>query len=426
MDNGTYASRVVWILTISTALALFGDTTMYAVLPSQYSVLGLLSLHVGWLLSINRLVRLPLNIVSGWLSDRLGPKLPYILGVALGAFSTVGYGLCNSFWPFMALRALWGVAWALLVVAAFRMILDVTTEQTRGRLTGFYASGSFFGGALGAILGGYLVDLLGFYVAMLLLGAMSSLGFMIALALPQPQPSTPHAYPGEAQAAGLNMRLESWLASLRQLDLRMLAISSLNFSHRFFFAGVFYATFGLYLRNNIGEQMNLGSLIIGIGSLTAVLLFIRNVLTVITAPGLGYLSDRLADRSLVVLLGEILGAAGLGCFALGTSPGLLAAGVLFTATAYGIIPPLVVSWMGDLSRAEGRGLVVGIYQTMGDIGSGLGPLAAYGVLELMDIRLVYAISAAFMALTIPVILGLRRNRGVGTFQHVSGETKGGL
>lgn len=51
---------------------------------------------VGWLLSVNRLVRLPLNVLSGWLADRVGPKTPYVTGIALGVASTAGYGLAHA------------------------------------------------------------------------------------------------------------------------------------------------------------------------------------------------------------------------------------------------------------------------------------------------------------------------------------------
>ena len=33
-------TRVTWTLAVCTALALFGDATMYAVLPSQYDTLS--------------------------------------------------------------------------------------------------------------------------------------------------------------------------------------------------------------------------------------------------------------------------------------------------------------------------------------------------------------------------------------------------
>ena len=35
----------------------------------------------------------------------------------------------------------------LLAVAGYRMVLDVTDERSRGRLTGIYTAGSFFAGA---------------------------------------------------------------------------------------------------------------------------------------------------------------------------------------------------------------------------------------------------------------------------------------
>jgi MFS family permease len=382
---------------------------MYAVLPSQYPLLGLLALHVGWMLSVNRLVRLPLNLVSGWLTDHLGGRGPYIVGIAIGAVSTAGYGLSSDFWVLLAFRAMWGLSWALLVVAALRMILDVTTAHTRGRLVGIYNSGAFMAGSLGALLGGVLTDAIGFHQAMLILGGLTGLGFLGALTLPRAERTAPSI------EAGVRRRSQSLIARLsglrewgRQLDRSILAISVLNFAHRFFFAGIFYGTLGLYLRGTVGEEIRLGTIAVGVASLTAFLLFIQNVLTMLTAPGAGHLSDRLGDRSPVVILGEITGVAGLIWFALGSSMPTIAVGIVLIATVYGVIPPLVMAWMGDLCRADRRGSTVGIYQTMGDLGSGLGPLVAYWLLERAGIHWVYGISAGCLALTVPLVLGIRR------------------
>jgi MFS family permease len=67
-----------------------------------------------------------------------------------------------------------------------------------------------------------------------------------------------------------------------------------------------------------------------------------------------------------------------------------------------------MSWMGDLTRRGGRGTLVGAYQTMGDIGSGLGPLIAYPLMAAIGARPVYLICAALLALTIPLILAARK------------------
>ncbi|MEA3407437.1 MAG: MFS transporter, partial [Chloroflexota bacterium] len=391
--------RVVWTLTLCTALSLVGDATLYAVLPSQYAAAGVTAVQVGWLLSINRLVRLPLNVLSGRLSRRMGPRLPYIAGLATGTLSTLGYSLSRGFWPLLFWRALWGVAWALLVVAAYAMVLDVSTEERRGRFTGIYASFSYFGGALGALLGGFLVDAWGFPRAMFALGALTSLGCLGALTLPRTRHNEENGK--QVSAALLLTRITRWRHTLGAVDSRFWLIWGLNFAHRFFFAGVFYSTLGYYLSQSLEQNVRVAGTIVGIASLTAILLFVRNLITILAGPGLGYLSDYLGDRTRVLLLGEVLGVIGLGCFALRGNLWLIGVGVFMAAIAYGVVPPMLVSWMGDMTpRGERSGVVSG-YQTMGDLGSGLGPLFAYPLMTLFGRRPVYAVSAILLALTIP-------------------------
>lgn len=400
------ALRVVWTLTLCTSLSLLGDSTLYAVLPSHYPAVGIGAVQMGWLLSVNRLVRPPLNMLSGWLSQRLGPRAPYVVGLTIGALSTLGYSLCRGFWPLLAMRALWGVAWALLAVSAYGLMLDVTAENTRGRLAGIYTSISYFGGSLGAMLGGFLVDALGFSRAMLILGTLSTAAGVVALTLPRVhRPRAPRN--GEGVRPTLDGRLRAWGGALRHLDPRLWLILILSFAHRFLFAGVFYSTFGLYLQQTLGDSLQLGAAVIGVASLTGTLLFLRNVVSVLVGPALGYLSDVLGDRTRVLILGETLGMGALTCLALGRAPWVAGVGVLLAAMAYGIVPPMLVSWMGDLTRTGERGVIVGGYQTMGDIGSGLGPLVAYALAASQGLSWAYGLSAALSALTVPLILFTR-------------------
>jgi MFS family permease len=398
--------RIAWTLTLATALALLGDATLYAVLPSSYEKAGVTLVQVGWLLSVNRLVRVPLNLGSGWLSERLGGRVPFILGVGLGALSTVGYGLLRGFWPLLAMRALWGLSWTLLIVAAYSQVLESTNETERGRWTGLYASGSFFGGAIGAVLGGWMVDTLGFQPGMLILGGLTVLGFLGALTLPRRGPAPARSATGST--ASLRQRLMGSWQALRGLDGRLWLILGLIMAHRFFFAGIFYATVGLYLRQALEGGLRLGHVTVGLATLTGALLLARNTLTVLVGPLLGYLSDRLRDRSLVLLLGEAAGVLSLAMLALGDQLWLAALGVALAAVAYGVVPPMLMSWLGDLTRPGERGRLVGAYQTSGDIGSGLGPLVAYAWVASLGTGPVYAICAAALACSIPLILWARR------------------
>lgn len=408
------AARAVWILTICTALALIGDGTIYAVLPSMFPAVGVTALQVGMLLSINRLVRPPLNMLSGWLTTRVDPHWPYMLGLAIGACSTLGYGLVQGFWPLLLLRALWGVAWALLAVSAYAMVLDVTAPEFRGKYAGIYHSMSFFGGAVGALGGGFMADHLGFSRAMIALGLLSASAVILVLFLPRRAlRRSVRSRAVISPSLGLAARLRAALATLRGLDARIWLILGLNFCERLFFAGVFYGTLGYFLAQAMPQGASLGRWTIGVPSLTAILLFARNLLSVLSGPLFGHLSDRLGDRTRVLLLGEACGVAGLLCFAAGESLALIVGGVVLTALAYGTVSPMLVSWMGDLTRRGGRGSIVGAYQTMGDLGSGLGPLAAYPLMALWSPAAVYLLSAALLAGTIPLILWARRRRGQG-------------
>ena len=58
-------------------------------------------------------------------------------------------------------------------------------------------------------------------------------------------------------------------------------------------------------------------------------------------------------------------------------------------------------------RPGERGVMVGSFQTTGDIGSGVGPLAAYALVAVAGIRPTYAVAALALSLTIPLILYVR-------------------
>ena len=86
------ASRQVIVISLITAACLIGDSMLYIVLPICFAQAGLSSLwEVGIILSVNRLVRLPLNPMVGWLyrhiSDRLCGRLCRLASSAL----PVGY-----------------------------------------------------------------------------------------------------------------------------------------------------------------------------------------------------------------------------------------------------------------------------------------------------------------------------------------------
>ena len=113
----------------------------YIVLPVHYQDAGLSSLwEVGIILSMNRLIRLPLNPLVGRLYRVISIRGGILLATLLAAVSTLGYALAESLAVWLLLRAVWGLSWTLLRIGGFFCILDVSDNSTRGYYMGLYLS----------------------------------------------------------------------------------------------------------------------------------------------------------------------------------------------------------------------------------------------------------------------------------------------
>ena len=149
-------------LALAYSLALLGDNMMYVFLPSHPGAAGIAAASLGIVLSANRFVRLAANSLGGLLSDRLGRRRPYLVGMMLALASTTGYLVSDGLWPLLVCRVVWGIAFSLISVGGVAIILDRSRAHDRGRAVGSYQSLLALGALLGFVLSGLLTDLLGY------------------------------------------------------------------------------------------------------------------------------------------------------------------------------------------------------------------------------------------------------------------------
>ena len=119
------------VLVVSGALAasLFGDSMLYAVMPSRPSDWGLSVGLVGVLLSANRLVRLLTNTLAAHLFDRWGSRVPFALAMVFAVITTATYGWATAFWVLLLARLVWGMSWSVLRLGAYWTVLDEATDE---------------------------------------------------------------------------------------------------------------------------------------------------------------------------------------------------------------------------------------------------------------------------------------------------------
>jgi DHA1 family inner membrane transport protein len=396
--------RLLLPLGASMALSLTGDLTMYAVLANQVDVVGISLAAVGVLLAANRLVRIPGNLLAGALNDRHRRRPLYLVGLCLGILSTLSYGMVRGLWPLLAGRMLWGLAWSLINVGGYTMILDRSTAEDRGRMTGLYQMAFMLGLTFSPIVGGTLTDAMGFRSAVRICALISTAGLLLAaVALPETRRPDARSRPGEARFIP-----RQWLRGLhgmaRQADRRMLLAAMIYLVTFFVNGGVLMSTVGLYLGQRWGTSVSLAGVVIGVASLAGVMLALRALLGVVAGPVAGALSDRLPSRWPVVCGGLLLGVVGFLTLALPSGVWTVVLGVALVALSAAGLLTALAAIVGDMARSDRPGTTMGALATAGDIGSATGPLVAYALAAAFDLRWVYLLCAVLLALALVATL----------------------
>lgn len=398
-------ARLLLPLGCAMALSLTGDSTLYAVLPNQIEVVGIPLAVVGVLLGANRLIRIPGNVLAGSLYDRAGRRRLFLLGLGLGVLSTFSYSLAQGFWALLAGRLLWGVAWALINVGGYTMILDYSSSSDRGRMAGLYQFAFMLGLAVSPVIGGLLTDALGFRAAVRICAIVSAAGMAVAvLALPETRPEVigpvpPQRHPGVAQ------RLGQFVGVWRTVDRRIVLASYIYLVTLFVNSGVLMSTVSLYLGRRWGTQVALGGLVIGVASLGGLMLATRAVSGMVAGPVAGLISDWLRNRWYVVRAGILLGVGGFVVLAAVSHVWAVPVGVILVSASAGALATALAALVGDLAAGDRQGVIMGALATAGDTGSALGPLVAYWLVVAVDLRWVYLLCAVALGSGLIVTIG---------------------
>jgi MFS family permease len=372
------------LVSAAVALSLLGDSLLYAVLPSQAEAVGVPVGLVGVILSANRFIRLLSNPWAGSVCDRLGYARPFTVALLLGALTTAVYGLATGFWLLFFARVLWGVSWSFLRVGGLGTVLEHATHRDRGLLMGFFLGISRLGSLVAVALGGVLTDIIGYRPTFLVFAILSALAATISGPSGERRPrhskDAPPLVSSPSPQAPLNLPgpLSAWQSDHNIRRRRLWAVNVCGFSNGFVTSGLVTSTLGLLLKTHYGSAIAVGSLSVGIASITGLLLSSRWAIDFGLGPYLGHLSDRLG-RHRVILAAFFIGTLALGVFASVAAfiPLSLAAVVIFTSST--ALSAALDASLGDLAPAGEQGRTIGRYATFTDLGSACGPLLGYAL-----------------------------------------------
>jgi EmrB/QacA subfamily drug resistance transporter len=159
----TTASRRRWLVLATVALAqlmvVLDATIVNIAMPSAQAELGFSDNDRQWIVTAYALAFGSLLLLGGRLSDMLGRRRMFLIGLVGFAGASALGGAAGTFELLVAARALQGVFGAVLAPAALSVLTTTFHDpRERGRAFGIFGAIAGMGGAIGLLLGGYLTE----------------------------------------------------------------------------------------------------------------------------------------------------------------------------------------------------------------------------------------------------------------------------
>lgn len=319
-----------------------GSHMRLPVVPLYARSLGADAVLVGMINSAFLLMAALLSLPLGMMSDRLGRKrLAWVGALILSATSFLLY-FSKTPWQMVWIYLFFGIGLAAFGPTMMSLVADISPVTHLGRSYGWYTTALYTSMSLGPAFGGFVAEALGFQQVFLISGVLVFVAFwLILLRLPRAR-----------YIIGKRARRNESGAVKELLQNRPLLGCWLVTLGGCFGLGMFVTFIPLHAHNQ-------GLSVAEIGLIFAV----QGLWNALTRIPFGYLSDRVARRGTLVIIGLLGFSFAMVGFALSKS--LLHFSL--TATLLGISMGLAFTSVGALIAEvvdqESRGLAMGGYNT---------------------------------------------------------------
>lgn len=345
------------------SLALLGDALLYAVLPAYAEDFGLTLPWVGVMLSANRFVRVFAYGVIARLTQAVGVRTMCIVAAVTATVSTALYGLGHGPAAILVARVLWGLTYAVLIVATLTYAMEFRARA--GTRVGVNQAIQRLGPILALFGGAWLVGVVGPQAAFVVLAVPTALSLLIALTLPR------------SRATDTRQTKPASLARPKPVDI-------LFFLQGYGVDGVFAVTITLIF----AREASLPDAVLGGSALLAM----RHFGEAVAAPLFGWIADRFGARKVFVAAAGLT-MAGFVCVALGiTVTGALIM-LLFRGALASLGPAVIAQSLSDEDDAVGP---LARMQAWRDLGAACGPLATGFLLAFLSPEFQHGAVAAVM------------------------------
>lgn len=356
--DGQKLPRDIKVMLAAAFLIALGFGLVAPVLPQFATTFGVGNTEASVIVAIFAFMRLVFAPAGGALIGRLGERPVYVTGLLIVAASTAACAFAQDYWQLLLFRGLGGAGSVMFTVASMALVVRLAPPESRGRVSGAYASAFLIGNVCGPIVGGLLA---GFGLRVPFLAYAAAL--VVAAVVVQTQLSHQRRGSGPRQERA-DMPLAEALA---EGTYRTALVSS--FVNGWATFGVRMATVPLFAVAALGAGPEAAG-------------FALAVFAAGNAAALTF-SGRLADtlgRKPMMVAGLLVAGASTAAIGFTTGLGWFLAASALAGIGSGLFGPAQQAAVADvIGNGRSGGKVLAVYQMTSDVGAIVGPVLA-GVL----------------------------------------------
>jgi MFS transporter, DHA1 family, multidrug resistance protein len=339
---------------------------------------------IGFIMGASTLTGIVVKLPAGALSDVFGRRRLLLAGALVFATLPFTYLAASTLAVLALLRFVHGAATAIFGPVASASLSDIAPAAKRGAWLSTYSTAQGTGQALGPVLAGYLIAAGRFDLAFVASG-------VIGLAAPMIVATWRGSAPPSAKGAPWQ-RFKQGIAEVGR-D-RLVLVTSAAHAAQFFMNGMLNAFLPLYCGDVLGLTVTELGWLFGLQTLT----------TIAVRPVLGFVSDRVGRRTVIVTgLTVCSGAVVLTSFATGLTTIVIA--ILIYAAGVAATTAATSAYITDVTRRARYGAAHGVFGTIYDVGDALGPIVGGLLVTAVGYAPTFRIMAG-VAFTMAIVFGV--------------------
>ena len=388
------------VLFLVTFVNLLGFGLIIPLLPFYVERAGAGPEVITLVIALFSLLQFVAGPVIGRLSDRFGRR-PVLAWTTAGAvLSHVLLGFADSLWSVIVARSIGGMmAGSVGVIYAY--VADVSSGPNRARSMGILSAAFSLGFMLGPGLGGLLAGS-ELQTANFALPAFSAAGLSavacaaILIFLPESLKPEHRAVSADATQVPLGARLRVTFSKGTLTELVLLAF-------------LFYVAWSAVL-SIFALWMN-RVLALGPTNIGVIFMYSGFIGVVCQLALIGPLSNRFGDNTIVVLT-VIISGLGLLMLSAATTVTVTILAMTLLSASHSLFTPVGASLVSKEAAPNVRGVVLGVYQSIGSLGRVVGPTFSGTAFAQLGSGAPYLIGAILMAPCLFLALMITRRAGV--------------